>query len=96
MPPHSLISTYLSQRPKLAKIAVKGSERVEHYAAAASDQQAGPTLADMLAPYVRDEHGGACTGAHPQCGWRAPWYLCGLAHGVHCAYGGEGGLDQRP
>ena len=55
---HLLISTYLSQKPKLEQVLIKQPARIEHYASAAADQQRGPTLADMLAPYVTDEHGG--------------------------------------
>lgn len=54
---HLLISTYLSQRPALEKVRLKGAERIAHYAARAKDQNAGPTLADMLAPYATDESG---------------------------------------
>jgi len=55
---HLLISTYLSQRSKLAQVRLKGPERIEHYAPVAADQNVGPTLADMLASYVQDTHGG--------------------------------------
>lgn len=55
---HFLVSFYLSQREKLATIPVKGEERREHYATCAMDPSKGPTLADMLAPYVRDDRNG--------------------------------------
>jgi len=53
---HFLVSFYLSQRDKLATIPIKDPERRAHYADVAADAAAGPTLADMLAPVVRDSH----------------------------------------
>jgi len=53
-----LIATYLSQREKLAQIAIKGEERRQHYAAHAADPAFGPTLADMLASFATDGHNG--------------------------------------
>jgi len=49
-----VLSLYLSQREKLEQIRVKGGERTEFYASHASDQQSGPSLADMLRSYVQD------------------------------------------
>jgi hypothetical protein len=54
---HFMSSLYFSQREKLERIPLKGAERIENYAAAAADQQAGPTLADVLAPIAHDEAG---------------------------------------
>ena len=53
---HFLLSFYLSQRDKLATIPIKDEERRAHYASAAADPAVGPTLADMLAPVVRDSY----------------------------------------
>ena len=50
-----VLSLYLSQREKLEKIRVKGAERSEFYAPHATDQQSGPSVADMLRPYVEDQ-----------------------------------------
>ena len=55
---HLLISTYLSQKEKLERVRIKGQERIEFYAHAAADQNAGPTLADMLALVARDHYSG--------------------------------------
>ena len=53
-----LLSFYLSQRDKLAQIPIKGAERKAAYADVASDPALGPTLADMLGKFVRDDYDG--------------------------------------
>ena len=53
---HFLMSFYLSQRDKLATIPIKDEERRAHYASAAADPKAGPTLADMLGTVARDSY----------------------------------------
>jgi len=53
---HLLISTYLSQRPKLERIAIKCPERRAVYMEHARDKESGPTLADVLALVSTDTY----------------------------------------